>query len=245
MSKNLKTRHFMEKSFTIAEVSSFWDGVAGIYDKANLNFKDAHYQRFSEAVKYLDIKPGEKILNVWSRTGNAIPFLREKFPGVEITNMEVSGKFIEIARHKFPQENFLKTDLENLPFQNDLFDAVLSLETLEHTPKPMILLKEFYRVLKPEGALVMSLPPKTAELAQKFSALFLGNHGEGPHQFLPSKTVKKMFRNIGFELIVHKGTLLIPFGPKWLRNFGEKIIGKTKSCFIRELGIRQFYVARK
>lgn len=235
----------MENNFTIDEVSSFWDGVAEIYDKANLNFKDTHYQRFSEAVKHLDVKPKGKILNIWSRTGNAIPFLREKFPGVEIINMEVSGKFIEIARHKFPQENFLKTDLEKLPFQNDFFDAVLSLETLEHTPKPIVLLKEFYRALKPKGVLVMSLPPKTAEPAQKFSTLFLGNHGEGPHQFLPSKTVKKMLRESGFEIIVHKGTLLIPFGPKWLRNFGEKIIGKTKLGFIKELGIRQFYVARK
>ena len=235
----------MENRFTIAEVSSFWDDTAETYDKANLNFKDAHCQRFSEAVKHLDIKPGGNILNIWSRTGNAITFLREKFPCVEIINMEVSGKFIEIARHKFPQENFLKTDLENLPFQNNFFDAVLSLETLEHTPKPMVLLKEFYRVLKPKGILVMSLPPKTAELAQKFSALFLGNHGEGPHQFLPSKTVKKMLRDIGFELIIHKGTLLIPFGPKYLRNFGEKIIRETKSGFIKELGIRQFYVARK
>lgn len=235
----------MENSFTIDEVSYFWDGVAETYDKTNLNFKDAHYQRFNEAVKYLDIKPDGKILNIWSRTGNAIPFLREKLPSVEIMNMEVSDKFIEIARHKFPQENFLKTDLENLPFQNNFFDAVLSLETLEHTPKPTILLKEFYRVLRPKSVLVMSLPPKTAELAQKFSVLFLGNHGEGPHQFLPSETVKKMLRKNGFELIIHKGTLLIPFGPKWLRNFGEKIIGKTKSGFIRELGIRQFYVARK
>lgn len=241
----MKTKNFMENRFTIAEVSSFWDDTAETYDKANLNFKDAHCQRFSEAVKHLDIKPGGNILNIWSRTGNAITFLREKFPCVEIINMEVSGKFIEIARHKFPQENFLKTDLENLPFQNNFFDAVLSLETLEHTPKPMVLLKEFYRVLKPKGILVMSLPPKTAELAQKFSALFLGNHGEGPHQFLPSKTVKKMLRDIGFELIIHKGTLLIPFGPKYLRNFGEKIIRETKSGFIKELGIRQFYVARK
>lgn len=235
----------MENRFTIAEVSSFWDNTAKTYDKANLHFKDAHCQRFSEAVKHLDIKSNGKILNIWSRTGNAIPFLREKFPGIEITNMEVSAKFIEIARHNFPQENFLKTDLENLPFQNNFFDAVLSLETLEHAPKPIVLLKEFYRVLKPSGILVMSLPPRTAELAQKFSALFLGNHGEGPHQFLPSKSVKKMLEDIGFELIVHKGTLLIPFGPKWLRNFGEKIIKKTKSDFVRELGIRQFYVARK
>ncbi len=38
----------------------------------------------------------------------------------------------------FPNENFKQTDLENLPFQNNFFDVVLSLEILEHTPKPPI-----------------------------------------------------------------------------------------------------------
>lgn len=235
----------MQNSFTIDEVAAFWDKVAENYDSANMKFEETHRQRFHEAVKHLDVRPGGKILNIWSRTGGAVSFLREKFPNIEIVNMEASDKFLEIARQKFPAENFLKTDLESLPFPNNHFDAALSLETLEHTPKPLIFLKELNRTLKKQGTLVMSLPPKTAEFAQKFSALFLGNHGEGPHRFLPSKTVKNILQEAGFELILHKGTLLIPFGPKWLRNFGEKIIEKTKIGFIKEMGIRQFYVARK
>jgi len=234
----------MENNFTINDVAAFWDKVAEKYDSTNLKFEEAHYQRFEEAVKHLDIRSGSKILNIWSRTGNAIPFLRKKFAGIEIINMEVSDNFLKIALHKFPGENFMKTDLENLPFKNEFFDAVLSLETLEHTPRPSVLIKEFHRVLKPGGELIMSLPPKTARLAEKISYYLLGNHGEGPHKFLPSKTVKKIIAEAGFELVLHKGTLLFPFGPKWIRSFGERIIARSNG-FVRELGIRQFYVARK
>lgn len=234
----------MENNFTITDVAAFWDKVAEKYDSTNLKFEEAHYQRFREAVKHLNAKKGARILNIWSRTGNAIPFLKEKFPDAEIINMEVSDNLILLARQKFPDENFMKTDLENISFENDFFDAVLSLETLEHAPKPLALIKELHRVLKPEGKLVMSLPPKTARFAERISFYLLKNHGEGPYNFLPSKTVKKLLAESGFKLILHKGTLLFPFGPKWFRNFGEKIIARSNG-FIRELGIRQFYVARK
>lgn len=235
----------MENNFNIEEVASFWNKIGENYDKKNEKFKEVHQQRYVETMKYLDLKPEQKILNLWSRTGGAIKFLRNKEPHIEITNMDVSEKFLEISKQKFPQEKFMKTDLEYLSFEDNYFHHILSLETLEHTPQPEKLLKEFYRALKPNGTLVLSLPPKTAEFAERISFLFFGNHGEGPHKFLPSKTVKKLLSETGFNLILHKGTLLIPFGPPWLKKFGEKIIEKLQNTPIRELGIRQFYVCKK
>jgi ubiquinone/menaquinone biosynthesis C-methylase UbiE len=235
----------MENDFNIKEVASFWDKVGENYESKNARFKEVHLQRYIESIKHLDLKPGQKILNLWSRTGDAVEFLKKGEPRIEITSMEVSDSLIEIARKKFPQEKFLKTDLENLNFENDYFHHILSLETLEHAPKPKKLLGEFYRVLKPGGTLVLSLPPKTAKFAERISFFFFGNHGEGPHNFLPSKTVKKLLFETGFNLILHKATLLIPAGPQWLMKFGEKTIEKFQNTFIAELGIRQFYVCKK
>lgn len=235
----------IKNNFTIDEVASFWNRIGENYDSINAKFKEVHSQRFTESVKHLNLRNGDKILNIWSRTGNAINFLKNKEPRAEIINLEVSDIFIEISKRKFPTEKFSKTDLENLDFENNYFDHILSLETLEHAPNPLKLLKEFYRVLKPGGTIVLSLPPRTAELAEKISYLFFGNHGEGPHKFLPSKTVKKLLAEAGFKLILHKSTLLIPAGPPWLIKFGEKIIEKFQNTFVSELGIRQFYVCEK
>jgi hypothetical protein len=45
------------------------------------------------------------------------------------------------------------------------------------------------------------------------------------------------------SLLAHnKATLLIPVGPKFLRDFGERIIQRFPDTFISELGIRQFYI---
>jgi SAM-dependent methyltransferase len=41
---------------------------------------------------------------------------------------------------------------------DNLFDTVISFEVLEHLPHPQIALKEIYRVLKPEGVLILTVP---------------------------------------------------------------------------------------
>jgi len=235
----------MDNNFTIEEVRQFWNKIAHIYESVNQKFEDTHLQRFREAIKHLELKSNQKILNIWSRTGLAIPYLRQKSSNLDISNLEVSPKFIEIARKKFPQENFQETDLNKLPFQNNSFDSILSLETLEHAPNPLNLIKELYRVIKPNGLLVMSLPPATAELPLRMYELFFDNHGEGPHKFLSSKKVKELLKEAGFKIKLHKGTLLIPVGPKWLKRFGERIINKLQNTPISELGIRQFYICQK
>lgn len=235
----------MNNNFTIKEVSQFWDKVANVYESTNQKFEDTHLQRFRESIKYLELKPHQKILNIWSRTGLAIPYLHQKCRNLDIVNLEVSIEFIKIAKKKFPKEKFQETDLNKLPFYDNSFDSILSLETLEHTPNPLNLIKELYRVIKPNGLLVMSLPPATAELPLKIYELFFDNHGEGPHKFLSSKKVKCLLKKTGFKIKLHKGTLLIPIGPKWLKTIGEKIIDKLQNTPISELGIRQFYICQK
>ena len=91
----------------------------------------------------------------------------------------------------------------------------------------------------------MSLPPKTAEPLLRIYELFFKNHGEGPHQFLSSKTVKSLLQEAEFNLLLHKGTLLVPVGPKFIKKFGEMIIDRFQNTFISELGIRQFYICQK
>jgi len=232
-----------KNKFTIEQVKKHWDDVSDIYDDVNQEIGDAHYQRFSEGLSYLSLRPKDKVLNIWSRTGNAIPWL-EKF-GTEIVNLDVSPKMLAIAQKKYPDRNFGLTDLYKINYPDNHFDTILSLETLEHAPDPEQLLRELYRVLKPNKLAVISLPPQTAELPLKIYDFFFHNHGEGPHKFLSSKTVKQMISNAGFKLLFHKGTLLIPAGPKKLQKFGEVIINKYQKTFIREFGIRQFYICQK
>jgi ubiquinone/menaquinone biosynthesis C-methylase UbiE len=231
-------------NFTIEQVKNFWDTVATQYDLLNNNFKETHHQRFNVGINLLNLKDNLKILNIWSRTGCALPYLRDG-RSIEVVNLEVSPAMIELAKKKFPKEVFFQTDLKKIQFPDNYYDRILSLETLEHAPDPIVLLMEFKRIIKPEGIIVMSLPPHTAELPLYLYEKFFKNHGEGPHRFISSSEVKKMIHTAGLKLLGHKSTLLIPVGPIWLQKIGEKIIEKFQHTLIGELGIRQFYICTK
>lgn len=49
-------------------------------------------------------------------------------------------------------------DGKRLPFADGEFDTVLSVQTLEHTPDPQLLVRELARVLHPKGRLLLSAP---------------------------------------------------------------------------------------
>ena len=49
-------------------------------------------------------------------------------------------------------------DVQHLPFADSSFDAVFCSQVLEHVPEPCLALREFWRVLRPEGKLVLSVP---------------------------------------------------------------------------------------
>lgn len=49
-------------------------------------------------------------------------------------------------------------DGKKIPFSDNFFDGILCTEVLEHVLDLEIVLREFHRVLKPEGILLISIP---------------------------------------------------------------------------------------
>jgi len=238
-------RPYEKNRFTIGEVRAFWDSVADEYLHEHDSLASAHFQRFERAFAHFHPSEGMRALNVWSRNGEAIDYFRRRAPYLDLINAEVSRRLIEKARARYPDELFVKTDLGPLPFPDDEFDFILSLETLEHAPDPLLFLRELARVLKPGGTLVLSCPPATAELPLRIYELLFRNHGEGPHRFLSSREVKGLLYAAGLELKRHESTLFIPVGPRAIKRMEplvERVAAKTP---LGELGIRQFFVCER
>lgn len=236
----------MINPFSIEDVRNFWDGVALEYGPSNEKVGYVHTQRFEKAMEFGNISSGMRVLNIWSRTGSLIPYIR-KVPNVILENREVSPRMIELARVKYPDENFGSTNLENLSeFADNSFDRIVSLETLEHTPKPIVFLSELCRVLKPGGLLIMSLPPKGAEVPEYVYKLFFEDHGEGPHNFLWPSQVKSFLKSAGLTLLAHKPFILLPLGSDSATRIGEKILTSVFGWTpLADFGVRHFYVCKK
>ena len=54
---------------------------------------------------------------------------------------------------------FVYADASEMPFQDGSFDTVIMNDAMEHVSKPLEVLNEVYRVLKPNGKLYINFPP--------------------------------------------------------------------------------------
>ncbi|MEK6192784.1 MAG: methyltransferase domain-containing protein [Deltaproteobacteria bacterium] len=235
-----------ENSWSDREVEAHWDSVADIYIAENEKVRHAHVQRFLETVRHLELSAGQKLLNVSSRDCEAEDYIAKACPGVEIIHAEISSGLMRVAAERRPAARQVKLDTySSLPFGDGEFDRIISLETLEHVAEPGVFLSELYRVAKRGTKMVLSCPPATSEIPYRVFTWLFGGHGEGPHRFPPSGEVKNKLAKAGWKLILHRGTVLLPVGPVWIQDTGEWIIRKMQKTFIRELGIRQFYVCEK
>jgi len=231
---------------TIDEVREFWDGVASHYDEVNATFCWTHAERFLTMQRYLPNRPGLNITNVWSRTGGAVPYIRQCCPDANLLNLEVSEAMLDIARSRYAGEAFMRTDLHDLPGDDESQDVVVSLETLEHVPDPLHFLLECYRVLRVGGRLILSAPPAWSETFLRVYERFFDNHGEGPHQFPAVGRVLRALEASGFAVTEHRGTVLLPVGPEWAKRSAEWMQQRfLRHLGTNRLGIRHFYIAEK
>lgn len=69
-------------------------------------------------------------------------------------------------------------DLRALSFPSNSFDLVLSAEVFEHIPEPYVALKEVFRVLKPGGSYIWSVPMNSATHAKDVQLSMLNAAGQ-------------------------------------------------------------------
>ncbi len=79
-----------------------------------------------------------------------------------ITSLDVSIVNPRKALRKFPSpfHSALTGDSFHLPVKDNSFDCVIASEIIEHIINPRAFVKELYRVVKPEGRLIITTPYK-------------------------------------------------------------------------------------
>lgn len=97
--------------------------------------------------------------------------------------MEVNPRKAEIANKISP---VIEGDMHDLrPYQEECFDFIWSSHSVEHAHKPLTVLRQFYRTLKPGGMLYLVLPYKdTGPLDVHCGQVDLCTNQDTPDAFL-------------------------------------------------------------
>ena len=131
-----------------------FDEVAHAYDKTNdlLSFGQSHYWRF-RLKRAVRPAAGQRILDIAAGTGTSSMALM--VPGVKIVAADFSKGMLAEGQKRYPELEFVFADAMKLPFGDDEFDVVTMSFGLRNVSDRNVALKEFFRVLKPGGRLVI------------------------------------------------------------------------------------------
>ena len=228
------------------QVSKMFDNIAKHYDFLNhfLSLGIDKVWRRKMIAELKDVQP-LLILDVATGTGDvAINTIKQlNITGLHIIGLDISPEMLNIGKKKIVTEGMSGTidmivgDSENLPFENNKFDAITvaygvrNFENLERG------LSEMLRVLKPKGKLVVLefSQPRVFPFRQLFNFYF--------KNILPliGKMTSKDNRAYTY---LYESVQAFPDGDNFLKVL-EKTGFKNTACKSLTIGISSIYTAFK
>ncbi len=123
--------------------------------------RQAQIDLIVELLKWSEIEGASNILDVGCGIGGSSLYLAQEYNS-RVTGITLSPKQAQRARERAGEfglsakANFQVADALNMPFADNSFDLVWTLESGEHMPDKGKFLAECYRVLQPGGTLIMA-----------------------------------------------------------------------------------------
>lgn len=102
--------------------------------------------------------PHFSLLDAGCGTGGMLDLVRQNFPDANLTGIDASSHAIELAAARNLHATLVSANVHNLPFPENNFDFILSLDVLSHAGvDDSLATHEMHRVLRPGGRLLLNL----------------------------------------------------------------------------------------
>ena len=175
----------------------YFDNAAETWDD---RFQNPKLLSFLEnLVPQFNLKTGQQVLDVGTGTGVLIPYLVKAVgDSGAVTAIDFSEKMVQKCKTKcshFKNVNIQVGNIEDAPFPAESFDAAICFGVFPHLGNKEKTLHNIYRMLKPDGKLV---------IAHALSSEELKAHHENvsehvAHATMPKKTeMTKLLEQTGF-----------------------------------------------
>jgi len=161
----------------------------------------------AEVVAASDIRPGQDVLDVATGTGNAAILAAQA--GANVTGLDLTPKLLDAARRRMADDGvrieLIEGDAEELPFEDDSFDRVLSVFGAMFAPRHVVAAAELVRVCRPGGTVSVAAWTPEGALGQMFRTIGSYMPPPAPEQQPPilwgtENHVRALFAASGAEL---------------------------------------------
>jgi len=140
---------------TSTDAPQKYEALAATYDR---RWRRYHAETFARVVRHLRGSHAPAILDAPCGTGELLRWLLPQVPDAHVVGVDGSTAMLDIARQKWigqSRVSFQHALADALPLSNQTFDWVLCCNSLHYFRQPARVLKEFARVLKPTGRLLL------------------------------------------------------------------------------------------
>lgn len=154
---------------------------------------------------FLDLKNNDKVLEMGCGSAYFFSVLKRYFSKIKFFYSGIDMEKDAVQAAQFfcgPEASISNGDVSALHFQNGQFDKILYLDVIEHVKDDQKSLNEAFRVLKPNGSLIVSTPNSSALLTDTFFCEYLHDHGHMANQRhgYTEKELSLLLKNAGFEV---------------------------------------------
>ncbi len=130
------------------------------------------------AAPYLDSDGRPAVLEIGCGFGFFTCLLGARYPNARIAALDIMSEglpYVLKLSRKYGSGEVLavRGDAHTLPFEDGAFDLIFAMDCLEHVADAGEVLRQMYRVLRPGGLALISVPvePPVLKLARRFYAL--------------------------------------------------------------------------
>jgi SAM-dependent methyltransferase len=203
-----------------------------------------------ELVDACAVSAGQEVLDIAAGTGNAAALAAAE--GARVVASDFSPEQVERGRRRTGADGldveWVVADAEELPFEDESFDCVLSVFGAMFAPRVDRVATELFRVLRPGGTVGMANWHKSGFQSEFFDLLnrYAPNAPDGvpnPREWGEEATVRERFDGLAGSISVEPRTLMWEFGsfaemgelfarstPRGLQQLPDD----TRAAFLRE-----------
>jgi len=152
----------------------------------------------------LNVKSGQEILDLGTGSGYLAFPLAERHKDCEITGLDIVTKTIKKNNLKtgelgLTNLKFISYDGAAFPFENNLFDIVVTRYVLHHFPDIELSFREIGRVLKKGGRLFLSDPTPNKKDKTRFVDKYMQMKDDGHIKFYTEKEFRAFGKSAGLS----------------------------------------------